>query len=192
VKSFGSKVAPAPAAREPFEFTFMRDDEPEVHQFQARAVTDAAGVAATLAVAERHPEQAFPRMLRMIGTMLDNKDGTPAKWEPVALKHPGKPDPSVAEHDAERDHLQAQLDEWERRADAGDDDYVTKFRGPDGQLHPMDRAARFLEFEAGSSRRRWFHLMNEDDEITVDAKELTKLFEWLVGLAANRPTRPSS
>lgn len=164
MKSFGARGAAGPVPREPFEFTFMRDDEPETHQFQARAVTDTAGIANTLAVAEKHPEQALPGMLRMISKMLDNKDGTPATWSPTILPLP--------------------------ELEPGEEEPERKFRGPDGELYPMAEAEKFLEFTAGSSRRRWLHLMQDDDEVTVDGKALTKLYEWLVGLAAGRPTRP--
>ena len=165
MKSFGPRPRTTPVAREPFEVTFMRDDEPEVHTFQARAVTDTAGIAHTLKVAEKHPERALPGMLRMISKMLDNKDGTPATWVATPLPR-------------------------EHQEDDAEDDRPIVFRGPDGELYPMSEAEKFLEFVAGSSRRRWLYLMEEDDEVTVDGDTLTKLFEWLVGLAAGRPTRP--
>lgn len=181
MKSFGpaGRSNTKPVAREPFEFTFMRDDEPETYTFNARAVTDTAGIASTLGVAEKHPERALPGMLRMISKMLDNKDGTPRGWEPKVLPPPQAP--------ADQPTLSGEFDVID---DEPDDEPEPKFRGPDGELHPMSAAEKFQAFEAGSSRRRWHQLMDDDEEITADGKALIKLFEWLVGLAAGRPTRP--
>lgn len=210
MRSFGPKANQAPPAREPFEFVFMRDDVPERHQFTARAVTDVAALAMTLTATERQPQKAMAGMLAMISKMLDNKDGTPAQWEPTPL--PARTDargsanpPSLEEMaDAVADGADPKAWMAERMAprlantpewpsDAGVlDDGVTKFRGPDGALYPMEDAAKFLEFSAGSSRRRWLHLMNDEADLVVDAVALQGLFEWLVGLAAGgRPTPPS-
>lgn len=168
MKSFGPTAAQrnTPVHREPFEFTFMRDDEPETHRFVARAVTDMTGLASLFTAVKKNPEQALPEMLGVIAKMLDNKDGTPAKWQPVALPIPeGLPEEERPER---------------------------MFRAPNGELYPVAEADRFLTFEAGSSRRRWLHLINEDDELTTDSTAITSLFEWLAGLAAGRPTQPSS
>ncbi len=165
MKSFGPKNRTTkPAPRETFEFTVLRDEEPETHTFNAVCQTDAAALALMLSSVEKHPERSMIGLFRMIAKMLDNKDGTPSKWQPTPLPTP---------EDATEDH-------------------ETKFRGPDGALYTMDQAARFSPFEAGSSRRRWLYLMEDDDEVIVDADDLVKLFEWLVSVAARRPTVPSS
>lgn len=188
MKSFGApKSNTPPARREPFEFTFMRDEEPETHVFQARAVTDMAGLSNLLTSARRDPEQALPGILAMIAKLLDNKDGTPAKWEAKMVTPPRLDRVDImTDDDPERMLPVAEY------VEQLDDAQVRKFRGPDGALHPFEEADRFLVFEAGSSRRRWLYLMNEDDELNVEAQPIIELFEWMAGLAANRPTRPSS
>lgn len=177
MKKFGRRAqAHRPAPREEFEFTFLRDDEPETHRFAVRAHTDVVGLTSTLMLAKSSPEAAMPAVLRVIAKMLDNKDGTPHGWRPVPLAD--KPNPEQADG-PEPDDAEATLRE-------------RKFRGPDGNLHTFEHAARFQAFEAGSSRRRWLHLIEEDDYVSVDAQDLMELFEWAVGLAAGRPTQPSS
>lgn len=174
MKSFGPKNrAVKPAPRESFEFTMLRDGDPETHTFNAVCQTDAAALAFMLGSVEKHPERSMIGLFRMIAKMLDNKDGTPAKWEPTPL-----PPPALEIPDDEGD-----LEPIE---------HETKFRGPDGALYTMDHAARFTDLDAGSSRRRWLQLMEDDDEVIVDAEDLVKLFEWLISVAARRPTVPSS
>jgi hypothetical protein len=195
MKSFAPKGRTKPIERIPFEFTVMRDEEPEVHRFQARAVTDTASLAYTLSSTQKHPERALTGMLRLIGKMLDNKDGTPADWAPKMLPLPGereRTDDQVADALAatEIDMFEEELAENDLERDENGE-IIRKFRGPDGQLYPLSEAERFLKPEAGSSRRRWRTLMEEDDDAVVDGEALGKLFEWLVGLAAGRPTPPS-
>jgi hypothetical protein len=195
MKSFAPRSRSKPIERIPFEFTVMRNEAPEVHRFQARAVTDTASLAYTLSSTQKHPERALTGMLRLIGKMLDNKDGTPSDWEPKVLPLPAERQAELDEMDPiDADELAAleadELDDSLERDENGE--IIRKFRGPDGQLYPLAEAERFLKPEAGSSRRRWRALMEEDDDAEVDGEALGKLFEWLVGLAAGRPTPPSS
>lgn len=193
--SFGKRAKRAiPAPREPFEFTFIRDEVPETHHFQARARADMVSLASTLLAAKASPERAMPEMLRLISRMLDNKDGTPMRWEPVPV-----PVEDVPGNGARQSQPGAPNYEWATQgtiAEVAPEDESEErprvFRGPDGELHTFDQVEKFTAFEAGSSRRRWTHLMEVDDDVEVDAQDLMELFEWLVGLAAGRPTRPSS
>jgi hypothetical protein len=161
-----------PAPREEFTFTFMRDDEPEDHRFVARGVLDTASLSATLQAARVAPEQALGGIMRMIVKMLDNSDGTPARWQPTPWTEPlpGRDDDGFVTDD----------DEDERY-----------FKGPDGQPITAEQVEKLQLFESGSSRRRWRYLIDEDDELVVDTKAIMQLFEWMVGLAAGRPTQPS-
>jgi hypothetical protein len=173
MRSFGPKNrAPAPAPREPFEFTVLRDEDPETHTFNAVARTDAGALSWTLGHTDKHPERALSGMIRMISKMLDNKDGTPAQWRPTPL--PRRNDPLDVD------------------TEASPDESVSKFRGPDGKLYPLDQADQFTAHQFGSSRRRFLELMENDDDVIVDAADLGALFEYLVGLAAGRPTQPPS
>lgn len=161
--SFGPKgrAATTPVL-EPFDFTILRDDEPETHSFQARKVSDMATLMMTLTNTDRHPERAMGGLMLMIAKMLYNKDGVPARWEPETLPAPeGEPDAELKMRDPLTGELIA--------------------------ANP-DNVARLTKFEAGSSRRRWLYLMEQDDEAVVQQDDLMELFRWLVGLAANRPT----
>lgn len=166
MRTFAPKPGKNPVVEDEFDFVFLRDDEPEKHHFNVRARLDATRLSRTLAMARKYPEQALPSMLDMIAKMLSDKDGTPYKW---SLKPIGEHDPG---YDPEAEE--------------------TEFVAPDGERWPLSAAEDFTRFEAGSSRRRWRYLVDEDDDLTVDEEPLVKLFEWLVGLAAGRPTRPSS
>jgi hypothetical protein len=161
--SFGPAGRTAiPPVLEPFDFTILRDDEPETHSFQARKVSDMATLMVTLTNTEKHPERAMGGLMLMIAKMLYNKDGVPARWTPDVLPPP-----------------------------EDDPDAEPKMRDPlTGDLIPAspENIDRFTKFDAGSSRRRWLYLMQEDDEAVVQQDDLMELFRWLVALAANRPT----
>ena len=169
MRKFGPPARKAPVPREEFEFEFTRDDEPEIHTFRARAVTDTATLVMMLSNVRRHPEEAMGGVVRMVGKMMDNKDGTPTGWSPTPWQSPALAEDEVAEEPTE-----------------------ALFAGPDGDPITQAEVDKLLKFDSGSSRRRWLYLLQEDDEVIVDAAALTKLFEWLVGLAAGRPTQPSS
>jgi hypothetical protein len=154
-----------PAARESFTFPFMRDEELEEHTFRARVSLDLPTLISAIGEADRHPERAVSGLLRIVVKMLDNKDGVPAQWEPEPLP---LPDPLPEGHDGE-----------------------VRFRGPDGELYLLEEAAKFTAFEAGSSRRRWLHLIEEDDEIEVHRDDLMDLYKWLIGLAGKDLTPKS-
>lgn len=164
--SFGPKDRQAvPAILEPFDFTVLRDDEPETHEFQARKVTDIASLMVTLTASDKHPERAMGGLMRLIAKMLYNKDGVPAGWEPNPLEAPEGADDDAGMQPKFRDPLTGELIDYS-----------------------PENIARFTAFQAGSSRRRWRYLMEEDDEVIVQQDDLMNLFRWLVGLAAGRPT----
>jgi hypothetical protein len=197
--SFGKRAKRAtPARRETFDFTFLRDEVPETHSFLARARADMISLSTTLVAAKNDPESAIPQIVRLINKMLDNKDGTPLNWKPVAL--PVEPKARPAEVDEfTPGAVRALADQYSGGTLGGtpvdsedDEDAPRVFRGPDGELYQFEHAEKFEAFEAGSSRRRWHQLMEIDDDIEVEAPDLMELFEWLVGLAAGRPTQPSS
>lgn len=152
------------APREPFTFPFLRDEEVEEHTFLARASLDLPTLLAAMAQTDAHPERSMASLLRLIPKMLDNRDGTPAQWRPEVLPSP------EAGHDADEE---------------------LKFRAPDGTILPFDRAAEFTAFAAGSSRRRWLHLINEDDEIETNVDDLMELYKFLISLAGKGRTPKS-
>lgn len=169
MKKFGNKTKTKTAPRERFEFVFLRDEEPETHTFQIVIRPDLAGLARILSLVNQQPEQAMEPMLGLIRRSLDNTDGTPFGWQPTPIQD------TVAGPDEEKRPVML-------RAPYGPDK---------GDLVPFSRAAEYQAFDAGSSRRRWNALL-DDDEIALEQGDLMELFEWIVGLAAGRPTEPSS
>ena len=155
---------------EPFEFELYvsLDDEDEVHAFTAvRQVDKLLGARFT----GYTPEEAHKQvdlLVRLIHKTLDDKDGTPASWAPVQLPPP----PELRQIDA-------------------DDAWVPKFRGPDGELYEMDHVEKFAAFEAGSSRRRFIALCNDQDR-TVQAEDLGAVTRDLIAVSAGRPTGASA
>lgn len=64
------------------------------------------------------------------------------------------------------------------------------FTDPNGDEVPEDLLPQYTAFEAGSSRRRWAALMDDDDEVTVEIEQIGELFRDLIREAsAGRPTK---
>ena len=93
------------------------------------------------------------------------------------------------------------LDRMIRRALRNDDGTPLKWRPeiedgefttPDGDQAPAADIAKYTAFEAGSSRRRWVALMEDDDDVEVELEQITALFEYLTAETADRPTSRSS
>lgn len=161
VISFGPSDVPA-YKRVPIDFRYLRDEKIETQRFQVIAKTMDIGAANRImnlvGAAEHDPTaegQVLLSMVAMIGKFMDNKDGTPVHWSPVELPR--------------------------KKNEA--DDAPLRFRAPDGRIHPMDKAPDFLAIQAGSSRKRWLHLMNEDEDAAVEMDDLVKLLEFLMELA---------
>ncbi len=160
--SFGPVVAPT-YDRVPFQFNYLRGEDLETQTFQFLSKPmDMSSANRLMLGLTVNQEQALPEIIGLIAKYMDNKDGTPQDWAPVALP-PKKDDPDVE-----------------------------RFRGPDGKIHSMDKAGDFLALERGSSRKRWLHLMHDDDYASVDVESIKKLTEFIVEIAAMRPTRASS
>lgn len=66
------------------------------------------------------------------------------------------------------------------------------FTAPNGDHTPVEVLSGFESFDAGSSRRRWVHLMEVDDDITVEPDQIVELMADLLEAAANRPTTRSA
>lgn len=176
MKIIGSDIARP--ARITFGFTFLRDGRPEVHEFAAFASMDAGTLARTMGGEDK---EAISGMLEMLVRMLDNTDGTPVDW--VAKPVTERPVTDSAQ-EAATAYSNPFADE---QADEQTDD-VIRFEAPDGQLLPLGQAAEWLEFDKGSSRRRWKQLL-ASETISLTADSLRELFEYLVSQVAKRPTR---
>jgi hypothetical protein len=174
---------PQPARRYPFSITVMRDDEPEVHHFLAAPRTNMFALARLIRVQDDADLKVIDNTIRLLSSMLDNKDGVPNKWKPEPL-----PDQATAPtDDAEGSRFLQQIAEEEDPRPP-----VQKFRGPDGKIYPMDQAEKFLHHTNGSSRRRWRELIEEDDDVTVEFEDLKNLMEWMVSIAGKGHTPASS
>jgi hypothetical protein len=66
------------------------------------------------------------------------------------------------------------------------------FTDPQGDHTPVELLPAYEAFDAGSSRRRWVHLMENDDDITVDLEQITDLLKDLMEAATARPTTRST
>lgn len=165
MKSFGNDT-PDVVERQEFELKYLVDEEMKSQTFgiiPRMSGGDLAGMAWSNKV---DPEQSASRMINLISKLADNRDGdVKAKWEfKPAVQKPGDDRPM--------------------------------FRGPDGELYPMEDSDALLELwndhSTWTSRRRWQHLMNQDDEAIVNLADIVKVVEWVIGLAADRPTQPQS
>lgn len=191
-----SKTRPLARKRWEFALEFYRDDAPEVHTFLAYPTMDVGSLSYTLS-ATRKPERAVEGMVRSIKKMLADDDGTPVNYRP----RPYQPD--AEEPDADR--TEATPEEIEdgglRQAvdavaateqDGVEDDELdlnSLYIGPDGEPQEAEAIQTALEFNAGSSRRRFAYLMDTDEDLTLQVDQLEALYRKLVGQAANRPTR---
>ncbi|MGH8571850.1 MAG: hypothetical protein ACREX8_04635 [Gammaproteobacteria bacterium] len=66
------------------------------------------------------------------------------------------------------------------------------FTAPDGDRRPESELGAVEAFDAGSSRRRWAHLMDDDDDVEIELEQVAELMQWLAEQSADRPTQRSS
>lgn len=67
--------------------------------------------------------------------------------------------------------------------------YDGMFVDPNGDERPLSELAEVEAFDAGSSRRRWLHIMDDDDELEVELEQITGVYEKLIEATSDRPTR---
>ena len=150
-----------PAPVHEFEFVFLRDGTEETHEFTAR------------------PKFGWKETTGAIGLMglVDGK----------------------TDH-GELSHAIRYLDSIVRRSLVNDDGTPEKweatvvdghFTDPGGNHAPVELLPLVEAFDAGSSRRRWVHLMTNDDDVTVEQTQLMELFADLMAVAGARPTERS-
>lgn len=66
------------------------------------------------------------------------------------------------------------------------------FTDPNGDHCPADMLPAYEAFEAGSSRRRWMHLIDGDEEVTIEAAQILALANYLMELAGKDRTKKSA
>jgi hypothetical protein len=161
VKRYGGGSVQAQRLDTPYEFELegLRYDDPEVHSFTAVRKADTLLAGKFMNLSDDQAGRLLRLCTLLVGKTLDNKDGVPVQWAPDPLPKP---------------------------KDAGDD-WEPKFRGPDGKLHPMHQAEKYTAFAAGSSRRRWAALV-EDEEFTAEMETLAEIVKDLISRSTGTPT----
>jgi hypothetical protein len=188
---------PDTSKRVQFEVDFWNGSRSETHQFNAYPALDAFAIATInkLAANERTGVESLIKVKDNIRSLLDDNDGTPLDWEPTVLPReahvttaelavwPAVTDEYLPEESgfSSRHTIVGGLDDEDEVPEA-------QFLAPDGTVHPLRDADKFLAVEAGSSRRRWVELMDGDNDLIVEAKTIMKLWQWLVKESADRPT----
>lgn len=170
MKTFGTHKS-APPVREPFELQYLSEDgEPRTFAGQVAAKSNGLQLTAIAHMIRTEDEGALDRIMTMLLKQMDDKDGLiGVKWEATPLPKPV---------DLDEDELA----EWE-----------PSYRGPDGVIYPFSdkkQLSRWEDQETWSTRRRWLHLMHEDDDAVIKVEDLMAVLEWAIGLAADRPTQP--
>jgi hypothetical protein len=146
----------------PFELVAARENDqgemvPEIHQFTAYARAD-AGDLMRLVAGGVNAGNAIGRMLT--GYMANNDGLVKAQWTVEPLTRSPY---DTNQHDED------------------------KFRGPDGELYPMDEVSRFEDPALWTSRRRYNALLDSEDTY-VNINDLVELAKDLMAVAAGRPT----
>lgn len=187
VEIIRSKTQSIIGPRKTYEFglEFYRDGAPEVHEFKAYPTMDAGSLNYTLSGSHK-PERVIEGMVRTIRKVLADDDGTPMGYRPTPYVAP-RPQPEDGEDGEHAHEIVPAAEEPELELTELDDD--TLFIGPDGEPHDAEFIRKAMEFDAGSSRRRFAHLMDVDEELILHPDQLQTVYQRLLGKAANRPTR---
>jgi hypothetical protein len=161
IKTYGGNPLQDQQLANPFVFRLagLRYDEVETHEFAVTRKADTVLALRFMGIDDDQVGELAPLVVRLIAKSLDNTDGVPVQWSPIALDKP---------------------------KNAGED-WEPKFRGPDGKLHPMSQAGKFEEFAAGSSRRRW-ELLLLDSQFTVELETLVEITKDLIERTTGTPT----
>lgn len=170
MKTFGTHKS-APPVREPFELQYLSEDgDPRTFTGQVAAKSNGLQLTAIAHSIRTEDEGALDRIMNMLLKQMDDKDNlVGVKWEPIELDKP------------------TDLDEDELA------EYEPAYRGPDGEIYPFsdeEQMAFWKDHGNWSTRRRWLHLMREDDDAVIKVEDLMAVLEWAIGLAADRPTQP--
>lgn len=181
MKRFGKGTRGKRVVSDEFELVVVRDGQDEIHTFKVEAKVTAGELTTAVAAQAGRTGEALSGVLRMIRRNLCNTDGVPAQWSVQEIPVSTAPvaTPTSDDWPAEGGELEA---------------HEPGFRGPDGRIYLMsdaDAIAKFTDPLAGSSRRRWMHLLDEDEDAEVQADDLVEIAEWMIGLAANHPSEPS-
>lgn len=163
IKSFGGTRKPSETAD--FELVAYWDDEPVKFVFTIRLNSSNADIIQVLKLQSlgSKDEEIVPLVMRLLRKMMVDNDGVSSRW-----------------------NLQDALIKPKEKGAI-----PSSYRGPDGKIYELTDDAtldKFQKVENGSSRRRWIHLMEEEDDLTVEAEDVMEVLQWAVSEASNRPT----
>lgn len=149
-----------------FELVAYNEDDEKTFAFTAAVRNLPAELVHLAAKAETEPSKAARPLIRLLGKLMSNKDGVPSSWSPLELDDddPGVPEGGKA-IDYYRDH----------------EGHVRAFSD-------TETLEWLQNIDNGSSRRRWQHLMEVDDEAVVELEDLIAVAEYLVAEGSDRPT----
>jgi hypothetical protein len=176
-----------------FEIDFWDGDKATPHSFLAYPAIDTFAIARInkLSANERTAVEALGQVKDAIRTLLDDSDGTPLDWSPTVLPREAHvPSAELATWPSIDDEPESGMGSFHSIVGGLDDEDEAEpqFVAPDSTVHPWSEASKYTAFEAGSSRRRWVELMDGDNDLRVEAKTVTKAWQWLISEAAERPT----
>lgn len=168
VKQFGGRERPK---AEQFDLTtFLDDGGSRTHRFNLVPIIPAGHVTGLMDALDDESEKTFGLIARLLTRVLDNTDGVSASWTYTEFQDPAPGDVGYDQDGPE-----------------------VFFVGPDNEVHSAEDATardKFQSFDAGSSRRRWAHLMDPENlDEAVDLADMVDIAKWVVGLSVDRPTQ---
>lgn len=154
-------------------------EDPPVHEFAMIFKRDG--------VRERHEFLAEPRMdwqnLRGLMYLMDSRRGEGI--DPKALAQIDRLiRRSLVNHDGTPERWKANI--------VSEDSGEPWFTDPNGDHTPAEMLPVYEAFEQGSSRRRWMHLMDNDDEVTVESEQILSLMKDLMEASGKDRTKNSA
>lgn len=173
----GNETQPAPF---PFALVVYRDDEQETHEFEAAPRVGAGDVLRMLLADDDKPERQLEVLAKTLAKSITDKDGeVKSTWKPTELERP-----EPAPRDAwEMSHGQVR--------DEPGAEFVPSYRGPDGRIYPFsdrDAMARWMDKSRWTSRRRWLHVLMEDEDVYVKLSTLLEISKDFIAASTGHPT----
>lgn len=164
----------------PFALVVYRDDEQETHEFTAAPRVGAGDVLRMLLADEDKPERQLEVLAKTLAKSITDKDGeVNSKWKPEELKRPEA----------------APTNQWEAShgivRDEPGAEFAPSYRGPDGRIYPFsDTAAldRWKDKARWTSRRRWLHILMEDEDVYVKLSTLLEISKDFIAASTGHPT----